>query len=119
MYSVKGKVIVRGLGVNRGRSSGRVRIVMDAGDISKLKEGDILVTEMTMPEWVPALKKASALVTNLGGATSHAAIVSRELGIPAVVGCDQATRLLEDGQIVTVDGSEGLVCEGAAMSKEK
>jgi pyruvate,water dikinase len=81
-------------------------------DIDKVMEGDILVAEMTTPDFVPAMKRAAAIVTDRGGRTAHAAIVSRELGIPCVVGCEKATTTLKDGQIITVDGSNGKVYPG-------
>ena len=110
--SVGEDVLVRGLGVSPGRGSGKVKIILDIRDISRCHAGDVLVTEMTTPDWIPAMKIASAVVTELGGKTCHAAIVSRELGVPAVVGCENATTVLKEGQIVTVDGRRGLVFEG-------
>jgi pyruvate,water dikinase len=111
---VEEAILVRGLGVNRGRSSGKVRVILNLDDISRLRKGDILVTDMTIPDWVSALPLASAIVAELGGATSHAAILGRELGIPTVVGCDDAIKVLKEGQMVTVDGQKGLVCGKAA-----
>ncbi len=106
------RAILEGLGASPGVSSGPVRIVKKASEISKVKEGDILVAEMTNPDYVPAMRRAVAILTDKGGRTSHAAIVSRELGIPAVVGSLNATKLLKNGEIITVDGSDGLVYEG-------
>ncbi len=84
-----------------------------------MQKGDVLVTRMTAPDWVPAMEKAAAIVTNEGGSTCHAAIVSRELGIPCVVGTSNATEVLRDGQAVTVDGTAGLVYEGKVLMEQK
>jgi pyruvate, water dikinase len=109
--------ILKGLGAAPGTVSGKVVHLKDAGELNKVKEGDILVTPMTMPDMVPAMKRAAAIVTDEGGMTCHAAIVSRELGIPCVVGTKRgevsATRTLKEGQVVTVDGEKGLVYDGA------
>lgn len=113
------EVLLRGLGAAPGRASGEVRILKSVEDGARLKEGDILVTAMTAPDWVPLMRKASAIVTDQGGMTCHAAIVSRELGIPAIVGTDGATTTLEDGVMVTVDGSTGDIYAGKLAVKEK
>lgn len=105
-------VLIRGLGASPGRASGKVNIIVDIKDIANFKEGEILVTEMTAPDWVPAMRKAAAIVTNGGGMTAHAAIVSRELGVPCIVGTKKATEVLKSGQDVSVDGSLGLIYEG-------
>ncbi|SEO43373.1 phosphoenolpyruvate synthase [Halogranum amylolyticum] len=107
-----GDVLLRGLGASPGVVSGSVRIVTKLDQLDKVSDGDIIVTEMTMPDMVPAMKRAAGIVTDEGGMTSHAAIVSRELGVPAVVGCSSATRELEDDQIVTIDGDKGTIREG-------
>ncbi len=112
------EILVRGLGVSPGQGSGQARILLDAGKISAFRDGEVLVTEMTTPDWVAAMKKASAIVTNLGGKTCHAAIVSRELGIPCIVGTENATKILKNGDVVTVDGQRGLVFKGAEERKE-
>jgi len=104
--------VLQGLGASPGIAAGPVKIIASADEIDKVQEGDVLVTEMTTPDFVPAMRKAVAVVTNLGGRTSHAAIVSRELGIPAVVGTEIATQSLKTGEIVTVDGKKGLVYAG-------
>ena len=109
-----GKELVRGLGAAPGSASGRVRVIAAREDASDLDEGDILVTHMTAPDWVPLMRKAAAIVTDSGGMTCHAAIVSRELGIPCVVGTANATEVLRDGDVVTVDAGEGVVTEGAS-----
>src|SRR5205814_2099413 len=93
--------------VTRMSPSFTVRVVSDASQMARVKEGDILVTDMTDPNWEPVMKIAAAIVTNRGGRTCHAAIIARELGIPAVVGCGDATSRLKDGQSVTVSCAEG------------
>jgi len=104
--------ILEGLPAAPGIITGIVRIVPEIDDIEKVMKGDILVTKMTSPSWVPVMKKASGIITNEGGRTCHAAIVSRELGIPCVVGTSTATELLKDGQEVTIDGFNGKIYEG-------
>jgi len=111
-------VLLSGAPASPGIASGPVKIVRDASQIDKVKEGDILVAEMTTPDFVPAMKRAAAIVTDRGGRTAHAAIVSREMGIPCVVGAGQATTTLTDGQIITVDGSRGKVYKGKVAVKE-
>ena len=113
------EVLLRGLGAAPGRASGEVRILRNVEDGVNLNEGDILVTVMTAPDWVPLMRKASAIVTDQGGMTCHAAIVSRELGIPAIVGTDSATTILEDGTVVTVDGSTGDIFAGRLAVKKE
>jgi len=105
-------VLLTGAPASPGIASGPVKIVPEASQIDKVKEGDILIAEMTTPDFVPAMKRAAAIVTDRGGRTAHAAIVSRELGIPCVVGTERATSTLKDRQIITVDGSTGKVYEG-------
>ncbi|WP_049922839.1 phosphoenolpyruvate synthase [Halopiger djelfimassiliensis] len=114
-----GDVVVDGLGSSPGTVSGAARIVTKLDDLDKVGEGDIIVTEMTMPDMVPAMKRASGIVTDEGGMTSHAAIVSRELGVPAVVGTTNATTVLEDGQVVTLDGDKGQVLKGEEIEPEE
>jgi pyruvate,water dikinase len=109
---IKAPVLLSGVAASPGIASGPVKIAADASQIDRVYDGDILVTEMTTPDFVPAMKRAAAIVTNRGGRTAHAAIVSRELGIPCVVGVDEATTTLSDGQIITVDGSYGKIYEG-------
>ncbi|WIV65961.1 phosphoenolpyruvate synthase [Natrialbaceae archaeon AArc-T1-2] len=111
-----GNVIVNGLGSSPGAVTGPARIVGKLDELDKVGEGDIIVTEMTTPDMVPAMKRAAGIVTDEGGMTSHAAIVSRELGVPAVVGAGTATEVLTDGQIVTLDGDKGAIREGADVS---
>ncbi len=108
----KAKLLLEGLAASPGVASGKVRIIKKASEINKVKEGDILVAVMTDPDFVPAMKRASAIVTDEGGKTSHAAIVSRELGIPAVVGTSHATQMLTNDEVITVDGAAGRVYEG-------
>jgi len=105
-------VLVSGSPASPGIASGPVKIVPDPSHIDKVYKGDVLVAEMTTPDFVPAMKRASAIVTDRGGRTAHAAIVSRELGIPCVVGCGNATATLKDGQGITVDGGKGRVYDG-------
>ncbi len=104
--------LIEGLPASPGIISGKVKIVPEIDDIVKVNKGDILVTKMTSPSWVPVMKKASGIITNEGGRTCHAAIVSRELGIPCVVGTQKATEILKDNQIVTIDGYNGKVYSG-------
>lgn len=111
-----GVVLLEGQGASPGVASGRVVIVRDVKDTSAVKEGDILVTKMTNPDMVPAMRRVSAIVTDEGGMTCHAAIVSRELGTPAVVGTKKATKVLQDGQVITVDGEKGTIYEGAVAA---
>jgi len=103
----QGELLVSGKAVGKKISSGKVNIIREAHDIEKFKPGEILVTEMTDPDWVPIMRQAKAIVTNRGGRTSHAAIVSRELGLPCIVGTNDATEKLKQGQDVTVCCSEG------------
>ncbi|WP_369602423.1 phosphoenolpyruvate synthase [Hahella sp. SMD15-11] len=111
----KGKVLVEGRSIGQKIGSGRVRIVKDISEMERVQPGDVLVTDMTDPDWEPVMKRAAAIVTDRGGRTCHAAIIARELGIPAVVGCGDATSVLKDGQEVTVscaEGDTGLIYEG-------
>jgi pyruvate,water dikinase len=114
----KREIIVKGLGASPGMASGKVKILQNIEELDKVKEGDVLVTTMTNPDMVPAMKRAVAIVTDEGGMTCHAAIVSRELGIPSIVGTGKGTSLLKEGRDITVDGSRGVVYEGA-MKIEK
>lgn len=109
---IKGKEILSGLGASPGISSGVVKIIHDLNELNKIKKGDVLVTEMTNPDMVVSMQKAAAIVTDEGGITSHASIVSREMGIPCVVGTGNATSVLQDGSEITIDGSTGKVYEG-------
>jgi len=104
--------LVTGLGAAPGIAVGRARVLGTVGDASRLETGDVLVASMTTPDWVPAMRRAAALVTDGGGVTCHAAIVSRELRLPCVVGARTATVALRDGEVVTVDGSTGRVYAG-------
>jgi pyruvate,water dikinase len=104
--------LVRGLGAAPGSASGVVRVLSSLDDAARLAEGEVLVTHMTAPDWVPLMRRAAAIVTDSGGMTCHAAIVSRELGIPCVVGTGEATRRLRDGEPVTVDATRGVVLAG-------
>jgi len=113
------QVLLQGLGASPGIGYGPVRIVHDAKQLSRVKKGDVLVTEMTSPDFVPAMKRAAAIVTNSGGSTCHAAIVSRELGIPCIVGTRTATQTLHEDEIITVDAKRGVVFEGKPEVEEK
>lgn len=106
------RILLKGLGASPGVGAGNVNMIPTPADIGGMEKGAILVTDMTTPDFVPAMKKAAAIVTNTGGMTSHAAIVSRELGIPCIVGTKNATEALQNGQEVTVDGTHGIVYEG-------
>lgn len=108
------KPIVHGLGASPGVASGAVRVLTSTADDAQMRQGEILVTRMTSPDWVPIMRRAAAIVTDSGGMTSHAAIVARELGVPCIVGAHDATRVLRTGEIVTVDGASGTVVSGAA-----
>lgn len=110
--TTKAEILLKGAAASLGSASGPVKIIYKPTEIDKINYGDILVTEMTTPDYVPAMKKAIAIVTDTGGRTCHAAIVSRELGIPCVVGTGTATSALKNGQIITVDGVKGLVYKG-------
>jgi len=116
---IEAPVLLSGAPASPGIASGPVRIVSDASQIDKVLDGDILVAEMTTPDFVPAMKRAVAIVTDRGGRTAHAAIVSREMGIPCIVGARQATTTLIDGQIISVDGSRGNVYEGKVEVKKE
>ena len=114
-----GDVLVRGLGASPGMASGTVKIILDIDELDKIKDGDIMVTTMTTPDMVPAMRRASGIVTDEGGVTCHASIISRELGIPCVVGTGDATTVLEENSGVTLDGKKGLVFEGISQTKEE
>lgn len=103
----QGRVLVEGRAIGQRIGAGPVRVINDVSEMDKVQPGDVLVSDMTDPDWEPVMKRASAIVTNRGGRTCHAAIIARELGIPAVVGCGNATALLKDGQGVTVSCAEG------------
>ena len=114
-----GDVLVRGLGASPGMASGLVKIVLDIDELDKIEEGDIMVTTMTTPDMVPAMRRASGIVTDEGGVTCHASIISRELGIPCVVGTGNATTTLKENSGVTLDGKKGLVFEGISETKSE
>jgi pyruvate, water dikinase len=113
-----GEVLLTGLGAAPGTASGRARVVRSLSDAGGLDGEEILVTHMTAPDWVPLMRKAAGIVTDSGGMTCHAAIVSRELGIPCVVGTRRATEKLREGEVVTVDATHGVIREGAAPEVE-
>src|SRR5712671_5529335 len=116
-YALKGRsrVLATGRSIGQRIGAGAARVIRDASEVARVQNGDVLVADMTDPDWEPVMKRAAAIVTNRGGRTCHAAIIARELGIPAVVGCGTATELISDGQEVTVscaEGDTGYVYEG-------
>ncbi|HTN35106.1 MAG TPA: phosphoenolpyruvate synthase [Marinobacter sp.] len=111
-----GTVLVEGRSIGHKIGSGRVKIITSVKEMDRVQDGDVLVTDMTDPDWEPVMKRAAAIVTDRGGRTCHAAIIARELGIPAVVGCGDATEVLKEGQEVTVscaEGDTGMIYEGS------
>ncbi len=123
-YTLKGKsdVITTGRSIGQKIGVGKARVIRNAGEMNRVQAGDVLVSDMTDPDWEPVMKRAAAIVTNRGGRTCHAAIIARELGIPAVVGCNDATDVIQDGIEVTVscaEGDEGFVYRGALEFDEK
>ena len=116
---ISSKVLLKGMAASPGVAFGPVKILKNAKEIDRIEEGDILVTEMTNPDFVPAMKRAAAIVTEKGGRTSHAAIVSRELGVPAIVGCEMVLQILAEGEIITVDGTHGFVYQGNVVPNVK
>jgi pyruvate,water dikinase len=115
----KAEILLKGAAASLGSASGPVKIIHKPSEIDLVNKGDVLVTEMTTPDFVPAMRRATAIVTDTGGRTCHAAIVSRELGIPCVVGTGTATSKLKTGQMITVDGAAGVVYKGAVQIQEK
>ena len=115
---VKGNIILDGLSASPGLASGIVRIINSMEDLSKIQRGDVLVTKMTNPDMVVTMQKAVAIITDEGGVTCHAAIVSREVGLPAIVGTRKATKVLHDGQIITIDATNGKIYEGDVKTGE-
>ena len=116
-YKLKGssKVLAKGRAIGQKIGAGPVRIIRDASEMDRVQPGDVLVADMTDPNWEPVMKRAAAIITNRGGRTCHAAIIARELGVPAVVGCGDATDLLQEGAVVTVscaEGDEGHIYDG-------
>uniref|UniRef100_UPI00402A843D phosphoenolpyruvate synthase n=1 Tax=Veillonella magna TaxID=464322 RepID=UPI00402A843D len=117
------EIVVKGLPASPGRAAGKAHVILDPADIDSFKEGEILETTMTAPDWVPAMKKAKAIVTDAGGMTCHASIVSRELGIPCIVGTksrsEEGTKRISDGQLITVDATNGIVYDGMLEEVQK
>lgn len=105
----KEKIILRGIGASSGIIDGKALVILNPSECLKMKEGSILVASATNPLFSPAIMKASAIITDLGGVLSHTAIVARELNIPAVVSTKEATKILKDNMLITVDGKEGIV----------
>src|SRR5256885_197959 len=123
-YALKGRsrVLATGRSIGQRIGAGAARVIGDAGEMARVQSGDVLVADMTDPDWEPVMKRAAAIVTNRGGRTCHAAIIARELGIPAVVGCGDATQRIREGQEVTVscaEGDTGHVYEGLLRSEER
>ncbi|ABO34804.1 phosphoenolpyruvate synthase [Methanococcus maripaludis C5] len=116
---IDGKILLKGIGASPGTEAGKVKIITEIEEIGRIIDGDILVTKMTTPDMVPAMKKAAAIITDDGGLTCHAAIISRELGTPCVVGTKEATKMLKDEECVTVDGEKGIVYEGKVGKTEE
>ena len=117
----KGAVLAEGRAIGQKIGAGPVRLVRDTSEMERVQPGDVLVTDMTDPNWEPVMKRASAIVTNRGGRTCHAAIIARELGIPAVVGAGNATEALKDGTLVTVscaEGDTGRIYDGLLETEE-
>lgn len=111
----KGKIIIKGLAIGEACAKGKAQIIKNVKDINKFTEGSILVTQTTSPDWVPIMKKSKGIITDHGGRTSHAAIVSRELNVPAIVGTNNASKIIKDGQDITMscaEGEDGIVYEG-------
>jgi pyruvate,water dikinase len=118
----RSKVVITGRSIGHKIGAGTAKIIRDVSEMDRIQTGDVLVSDMTDPDWEPVMKRASAIVTNRGGRTCHAAIIARELGIPAVVGCGNATELIQDGIDVTVscaEGDEGFVYEGKLDFEQK
>ncbi|MCX6312459.1 MAG: phosphoenolpyruvate synthase [Bacteroidetes bacterium] len=118
----KGKILCQGVGLGNRITSGKARVLYSPSEISKLGDGEILVTERTDPDWDPVMKKAAAIITDQGGRTSHAAIVAREVGVVAIVGTGNGTQQIKDGQLITVaaaQGDEGIVYDGLLKWEEK
>jgi pyruvate, water dikinase len=115
---ISGEVLLTGLGASPGVGAGKVKIIHSLEELNKVEKGDILVTKMTNPDMVVSMQKADGIITDEGGVTSHAAIVSREMGIPAVVGVGNATSTLKDGDLVTVDGTNGKIYQGESEEKK-
>ncbi|TRM73578.1 phosphoenolpyruvate synthase, partial [Sulfolobus sp. E5] len=115
------KVLIRGLPASPGIAYGKAKVILDIKDpkVKEFQKGEILVTKMTDPDWVPLMKIAGAIITDEGGMTSHAGIVSRELGIPAIVGSRDGTKLIKDEQMITVDAIRGIVYEGKVLPSEE
>ncbi len=113
------RILLKGETASRGIASGTVKVIKDPSELSKIEKGDVLVANMTTPDMVPAMQKAAAIVTNEGGMTCHAAIVSREMGIPCIVGTEHATEVLKEGSVITVHATRGIVYEGKLDIKEE
>lgn len=116
---VEGLELLTGLPASPGMAAGSACVVTNVAEIGRVYKGDVLIAEMTTPDFVPAMKRAAAIATDRGGRTCHAAIVSRELGVPCVVGTGTATKVIKEGELITVDGTKGKIYKGKVVSKEK
>lgn len=101
------KILLKGRGASAGRVQGKVKIILNSSQFEKMKKGDILVTVMTNPFFVPLMEKARGIITDVGGLICHAAIIAREMGVPCIVGTEKATKLLKDNMEVEMDGKKG------------
>lgn len=110
-YNMRRKLLIKGIGASPGRAEGKVVVITNMAEFSKMKQGRILVAPITNPSWLLVMQKAAAIITDYGGALSHPAIVCREFGIPAVVSTQKATKVLKNGMRVVVDGKRGKVYE--------
>ena len=122
VLSKRGTVVSKGLAIGEAIVTGKAQVIKHLSDIDKFQPGSILITEMTSPDWVPIMQRAAAIITDHGGRTSHAAIVSRELGVPAIVGTNEGTKAIKDGSIITVscaEGETGFVYSGSVPFKEQ
>ena len=116
---IKGEIVLKGLAASPGIASGKVKIIEDLKDLNKIKGGDILVTKMTNPDMVVTMQKSAGIITDEGGLTAHAAIVSREMGIPCIVGTQEATTKLKENEVITIDGYTGHIYKGKTAETEK
>jgi pyruvate, water dikinase len=116
---IEGEVILEGIAASPGIGIGKVKIIKDLNELGEISEGDVLVTKMTSPDMVPIMKKVAAIVTDEGGSNCHAAIVSRELGVPAVVGTQKATEVLKNNSLISVDGTNGKIYSGKIEKSEE
>lgn len=112
MKKRKQKIILKGIPASKGIAEGKVKIILNPSQCSEMREGDVLVTEITNPLFTPAIVKAKAIITEKGGMLCHAAMIARELNIPCIVSAGKATKFLKDGQQIVINGDKGIVYEG-------